>query len=179
MLCVAQWVPRKGILDLVRAWMMEDRSGAVLDLVGETEADGGYAARVRDAAAGEPSIRVHGTVDEATLAGLYASADLFALPSRYEGYGIVYAEAISFGLPVVACPAGPVPEVVGNEAALLVPPGDAGALSEALARLLRDANLRESMSAAALRRAASLPRWRETVEGFLKVLREVVREREG
>jgi glycosyltransferase involved in cell wall biosynthesis len=158
---------------------MEDRSGAVLDLVGETNADAGYAARVREAAAGEPSIRVHGTVDEATLAGLYACASLFALPSRYEGYGIVFAEALSFGLPVVACAAGPVPEVVGKEAALLVPPGDTEALSYALDRLLRDAGLREKMAAAALRRAAGLPRWGETVEGFLRVLREVVRERRG
>ena len=178
-LCVAQWLPRKGVLDLVRAWTMEDRSGAVLDLVGETDADAGYAARVRGAAAGEPSIRVHGTVDEATLAGFYTSAGLFALPSRYEGYGIVFAEALSFGLPVVACAADPVPEVVGSEAALLVPPGDEAALSHALGRLLRDTGLREKMAAAALRRAASLPRWRETTAGFLKVLREVVREWRG
>ncbi|MBA3585592.1 MAG: glycosyltransferase [Gemmatimonadetes bacterium] len=96
---------------------------------------------------------------------------------RYEGYGIVYAEALSFGLPVVACAVGPVPEVVGGEAALLVPPGDMDALSGALGRLLSDAGLREKMSAAALRRAAGLPLWRETVEGFLGVLRDVVEER--
>ncbi len=121
-LCVAQWIPRKGVLDLVRAWRAEERPGAVLDLVGETGTDGGYAAEVLEAASGDPSIIVRGPVDDATLAGLYASADLFALPSRYEGYGIVYAEALSFGLPVVACAVGPVPDVVGAEAALLVPP---------------------------------------------------------
>jgi len=176
-LCVAQWIPRKGVLDLVRAWKTEDRSGAVLDLVGETDADAGYAAKVREAASEDPSILVRGPVDDATLAGLYASADVFALPSRYEGYGIVYAEALSFGLPVVACAVGPVPEVVGGEAALLVLPGDTDALSGALGRLLSDAGLREKMSAAALRRAAGLPLWRETVEGFLGVLRDVVEER--
>ena len=177
-LCVAQWIPRKGVLDLVRAWRAAGgRGGAVLDLVGETGADASYAARVRDAAAGDPSITVHGPVDDATLAGLYASADLFALPSRYEGYGIVYAEALSFGLPVVACPVGPVPEVVGEEAALLVPPGDVEALSGALDRLLSDAGLRTVMSAAGLRRASGLPRWGDTVEGFLGVLRDVVAER--
>ena len=178
-LCVGQWIPRKGILDLVRAWRTADRSGAVLDLVGETHADAGYAARVLEAASGDPSVLVHGSVDDATLAGLYASAGLFALPSRYEGYGIVYAEALSFGLPIVACPVGPVPDLVGDEAALLVPPGDKDALSGALARLLSDAGLREKMSAAARRRAAGLPRWRETVEGFLGVLRGVVEERGG
>ena len=178
-LCVAQWIPRKGVLDLVRAWKTEDRSGAVLDLVGETDADAGYAAKVREAASEDPSILVRGPVDDATLAGLYASADVFALPSRYEGYGIVYAEALSFGLPIIACAVGPVPEVVGGEAALLVPPGDTEALSGALGRLLSDAGLREKMSAAALRRAAGLPRWRQTVGGFLRVLRDVVEGRGG
>ena len=177
-LCVAQWIPRKGILDLVRAWRTEERPGAVLDIVGETHADEGYAAEVLKAASEDPSILVHGRVDDATLAGLYASADLFALPSRYEGYGIVYAEALSFGLPIVACAVGPVPEVVGEEAALLVPPGDTDALSGALGRLLSDVGLRQRMSAAALRRAASLPRWRQTVEGFLRVLRDAVGGRE-
>ena len=171
-LSVAQWIPRKGVLDLVRAWRAEERPGAVLDLVGDTGADEGYAAEVLEAASGDPSIIVRGPVDDATLAGLYASADLFALPSRYEGYGIVYAEALSFGLPVVACAVGPVPEVVGAEAAMLVPPGDTDALSGALGRLLSDAGLREKMSAAALRRAVGLPRWQETVEGFLEVLRD-------
>ena len=173
-LCVAQWIPRKGVLDLVRAWRAEERSGAVLDLVGETDADADYAAEILVAASEDPSVIGRGPVDDATLAGLYASADLFALPSRYEGYGIVYAEALSFGLPVVACDVGPVPEVTGRDAALLVPPGDTGALSGALGRLLSDAGLRQKMSAAALRRAASLPRWRETVEGFLRVLRDAV-----
>ena len=169
-LCVAQWIPRKGVLAVVRAWSAEERPGAVLDLVGDTDADPGYAAKVLEAASEDPSIIVLGPVSDAELAGLYASADLFALPSRYEGYGIVYAEALSFGLPVVACAVGPVPEVVGGEAALLVPPGDTDALSGALGRLLSDAGLRQKMSAAALRRAASLPRWRDTVGGFLDVL---------
>jgi glycosyltransferase involved in cell wall biosynthesis len=169
-LCVAQWIPRKGVLDLVRAWRAEEGPGAVLDLVGETDADAGYAAEILEAASEDPSVIVRGPVEDETLAGLYASADLFALPSRYEGYGIVYAEALSFGLPVVACDVGPVPEVTGREAALLVPPGDTDALSGALGRLLSDTGLRQKMSVAAPRRAASLPRWRETVEGFLRVL---------
>ena len=173
-LCVAQWIPRKGVLDLVRAWSAEERPGAVLDLVGDTDADPGYVAKVLEAASQDPSVIVRGPVSDAELAGLYASADLFALPSRYEGYGIVYAEALSFGLPVVACAVGPVPEVVGAEAALLVPPGDTDALSGALGRILSGADLRQKMSAAALRRAASLPRWRDTVRGFSGVLRAVV-----
>ena len=177
-LCVGQWIPRKGILDLVRAWKMAGRLRVVLDLVGETDADPPYKSRVTKAVAGDPSILTHGPVGNAALAALYASADAFALPSRYEGYGIVFAEAISRGLPVVACRVGPVPDLVG-EAALLVPPADAPALSGALGRILSDAGLRKKMSAAATRRAADLPRWSDTVEGFLKVLREAVEERRG
>jgi glycosyltransferase involved in cell wall biosynthesis len=178
-LCVAQWIPRKGILDLVRAWTLHERSGAVLELVGETDADPVYAASVRGAIADTPegSITVSGAVDDATLAVAYATADLFVLPSRFEGYGVVYAEALAHGLPVIACNVGPVPEVVGEEAALLVPPGDVEALCGALDLLLNDAGLRDRMSVAARRRARDLPRWEDTAAGFLRVLRELVTER--
>jgi glycosyltransferase involved in cell wall biosynthesis len=177
-LCVAQWIPRKGILDLVRAWTLHERPGATLELVGETDADPDYAASVRTTitAAPEASIIVRGAVDDAALGAAYAAAGLFALPSRYEGYGVVYAEALAHGLPVVACNVGPVPELVGKEAALLVPPGDVEALSGALDLLLQDGILRERMSAAARRRARELPRWVDTASGFLRVLIDVVRE---
>jgi len=177
-LCVAQWIPRKGILDLVHAWTLHERPGATLELVGETDADSAYAASVRAAiaAAPEASIIVSGPVDDATLEAAYATADLFVLPSRYEGYGVVYAEALAHGLPVVACNVGPVPELVGEEAALLVAPGDVEALSGTLDLLLRDAVRRDRMSAAARRRAREIPRWVDTAAGFLRVLRDVVAE---
>lgn len=173
-LCVAQWIPRKGVLELVGAWTRRERPGAALELIGETDADPDYAPRVRAAAAPDASITARGAVDDATLSAAYAASDLFALPSRYEGYGMVYAEALSFGLPIVACEVGPVPELVGREAALLVPPGNPEALDAALDLVLGDADLRGRMSEAARRRAARLPRWEETVAGFYEVLRIVV-----
>jgi glycosyltransferase involved in cell wall biosynthesis len=178
-LCVAQWIPRKGILDLVQAWALHERPEASLELVGETDADPVYAASVNAAVADAPdaSVIVSGPVDDATLGDAYAAADLFVLPSRYEGYGVVYAEALAHGLPVIACDVGPVPELVGEEAALLVPPGDVQALSGALDLLLKDAALRDRMSAAARHRAGELPRWEDTAAGFLRVLDEAVAER--
>jgi glycosyltransferase involved in cell wall biosynthesis len=171
-LSVAQWIPRKEILTLVQAWTMRERKDAVLELVGETDADSGYAARVRAAIEAGPqsSIIVSGCVDDASLGASYAAADLFVLPSRYEGYGIVYAEALAFGLPIIACDAGPVPDLVGQEAAILIRSDDKHALSTALDLLLGDPQLRASMSAAATRRATRLPRWEDTVAGFEQVL---------
>jgi glycosyltransferase involved in cell wall biosynthesis len=171
-LCVAQWIPRKEILTLVEAWTLNERPGAVLQLVGETDADREYATRVRTAidAAPSGSIVVSGRVDDAALAGAYAAADVFVLVSRYEGYGIVYAEALARGLPIIACNIGPVPELVGRGAAILIHPDDRVALSAALDLLLGDAALRATMSRAALRRASSLRRWEDTVAAFEAVL---------
>jgi glycosyltransferase involved in cell wall biosynthesis len=173
-LCVAQWVPRKGILTLVEAWKRLEPAGAELVLAGEPDADPEYAAAVRAAIGEDAGVRVAGAVPDAELESLYAAADLFVLPSRYEGYGMVYAEALSCGLPVVACEVGPVPELVGP-AGLLVPPDDPAALAAALERLLNGPELRRRLAEDARRRVAELPRWGDTVAGFLAVLREVGR----
>ncbi len=175
-LCVAQWIERKGILDLIEAWTLPGRRDAVLELIGETDANPAYALLVKAAidAATRGSIVVPGRVDDASLGAAYASADLFVLPSRYEGYGIVYAEALASGLPIIACDAGPVPDLVGREAAILIRPGDKYALSAALDVLLGDPELRARMSAAASRRASRLPRWEDTVTAFESVLRVAV-----
>ncbi|MGB3635088.1 MAG: glycosyltransferase family 4 protein [Rubrobacteraceae bacterium] len=178
-LCVAQWIPRKDIIALVEAWTLRERQGTTLELIGETDADLEYAASVWSAieAASGHSIRVAGTVDDAALRGAYATADFFVLPSQYEGYGVVYAEALANGLPVIACEVGPVPELVGKAAARLVPPGDVATLDRALTLLLENPDLRARMSAAAYRRAEELPRWNETIEGFHEVLLAAVGER--
>lgn len=177
-LCVAQWMPRKNILGLVRAWRLlnDFGHGSTLELVGETDADTAYAARVREAISGAEDIIVRGPVGEEELRRAYAGASVFALPSLYEGYGMVYAEAMSHGLPVLAPDTGPVPGIIGD-AGLLVDPGDESGISEALLALISDPDLRRDLSRKALRRAALLPAWGDTVDGFLAALQAVVAER--
>jgi glycosyltransferase involved in cell wall biosynthesis len=177
-LCVAQWIPRKNILGLVRAWRSLEGSGhgAKLELVGETDADTVYATRVREAISGAEDITVRGPVGEEELHHAYAEASVFALPSLYEGYGMVYAEALSHGLPVLAPDAGPVPEMIWD-AGMLVDPGDETGISEALLALISDADLRRDFSRKAISRAASLPAWDDTVDGFLAALQAAVTER--
>lgn len=178
-LCVAQWIERKGVRELAEAWAATARPGWRLELVGETSADAGYTAEVRGALAQAPagSAIVRGPLSDAELAAAYAGAAIFAMPSRYEGYGIAYAEALAHGLPVVACAVGPVPALVGPAAGLLVPPGDPAALAAALGRLMDDGALRARMAAAARARAAELPTWERTAALFLRAVEEAVAAR--
>ena len=76
------------------------------------------------------------------VASLLQEIDVLALPSLWEGFGLVLLEAMAAGRPVVASAVGPIPEVVvDGETGLLVPPGDSGALAEALVLVLQDGAL--------------------------------------
>jgi glycosyltransferase involved in cell wall biosynthesis len=113
-------------------------------------------------------IRLLGAVSSDELASLYASCDLFVLPSRFEGYGMAFAEAIAHGVPVVGTTAGAIPETVPHAAGVLVPPDDAEALATALRRLIENRGERERLAVAA--RAAAFPSWREQAVLFAHVL---------
>jgi glycosyltransferase involved in cell wall biosynthesis len=179
-LMVAHWTPRKGVLDVLRALELTSRE-ITLDLVGDPDRDPSYARRVRGALrrpvlAGR--VRVHGRAPSERLAALYELADALVSASTHEGYGMVLAEAVAAGLPIVATRVGAVPEVVreGREAEL-VAPGDPGALARALERLLSDPAERCRRAGLARERAASLPRWQESCARFADVLETVIGER--
>jgi glycosyltransferase involved in cell wall biosynthesis len=98
---------------------------------------------------GSSSVRSLGHVPDEQLAGLYAGAQCFVLPSLYEGFGLPCIEAMACGTPVVASNAGALPETCGD-AALLVDPHDPAAIADAVERAIGDERLR----AAGLQRAA-------------------------
>jgi len=107
-------------------------------------------------------IALVGGVSEEDAAGLYGWADIFAMASVYEGYGMVFSEALMFGLPIVATTGGAIPEVVPPEAGILVPPGNADAFAEALRLLVSDEELRASMAAGSRDAGLKLTDWTYT-----------------
>ena len=95
------------------------------------------------------SVKFEGRVDDDTLQDAYARCNIFVAPSRFESFGLVFLEAMREGKPVIGCTAGGMPEVVSGEInGLLVEPGNAGALTEAILRLVQDAPLRAKMGEA-------------------------------
>ncbi|MBL7063999.1 MAG: glycosyltransferase family 4 protein [Anaerolineae bacterium] len=110
-------------------------------------------------------VRILGFVDEADLPALYRHAALFAFPSLYEGFGLPVLEAMACGIPVVCSDVSSLPEVAGD-AALLVDPLDTGALAQAMARVLEDADLCRGMIARGLAQATRFT-WEQAARQLL------------
>lgn len=120
-----------------------------------------------------PRMEIRGAVTDPALREAYAGADIFVLPSRYEGYGMVFDEAMMRGLPVIACAAGAAPDVVPQAAGALVPVDDAASLAAALRAMLEDGNKRTQMGAAARAHALTLPGWAQTWTTIRKVMEAI------
>lgn len=171
-LAVANWSATKGIATLVSAVAHVPKLR--LDLVGDT-GTGPYRDRVLALIASHglgDRVVIHGSVDERSLARRYAAADVFALPTEREGYGIVFAEALMHGLPVVAADI-PVVRVIVGDAGLFVPPRRVRPLAAAL-RLMTDAWLRRRLARAARIRARALPRWSSSQTRFGALVRREI-----
>lgn len=177
-LCVANWLPRKGIMELLEAVAGLPDEMVTLHLVGETATPGTYAARVRRRLA-QPDLRgrvvVHGVIPAPSVAGLYRHADVFVLPSFEEPYGTVWGEAMAAGLPVLGWRAGNLPFLADHEReGLLAPVGDVPALRRALQRVALEPDQRAAMGRAARERAASRPTWDQTAELFFTAVARVL-----
>ena len=115
---------------------------------------GGSRAHIRREASID-GLRPLGYVEDEYLPGLYAGAQAFVLPSRYEGFGLPCIEAMACGTPVVAAARGALPEVCGP-AALLVDPDDPDAVADAVVRAATEDGLRAQLCESGLGRAAEL-----------------------
>ena len=124
-------------------------------------------------------IQKHGLEDRVTLAGkvvpatldrYYESTDLFVSASLFEGYGMVLAEAMARGLPMVLAAGGAAAETAGEAAALHVEAGNVAELTTALRRALTDKKLRDRLADAAWEAGRTLPTWHETARRIAAVI---------
>jgi glycosyltransferase involved in cell wall biosynthesis len=167
LLCVAALAPHKGQDVLVEALAAVADLDWSCRLVGPLERDPGFVAKLQAAATAaglDHRLEFAGPSTGSELDLVYAGSDLLVLPSRGETYGMVVADALAHGLPVLVSDVGGVREAIGgSDAALLVPPDDVHALAAALRRWLTDPELRSTRRRAAVERRASLPGWPDTV----------------
>ncbi|WP_322409811.1 glycosyltransferase family 4 protein [Microbacterium invictum] len=169
--------PRKGHDVLLRALARLTDLDWRAEIVG-TPWDEEYAAalpRLRDDLGLAERVHLAGGIGDAALDKLWAQASVFALATRYEGYGLVFDEALAWGLPIVSCRTGAVPETVPADAGMLVPPGDPEAFAAALRSVLADHDQRERMTRAARAAGAALPSWLDTARTAQRVLDSVTR----
>jgi glycosyltransferase involved in cell wall biosynthesis len=176
LLCVASVIPRKGHETLIRALAtLRDRPWH-LTCVGSVDRDRPTSDRVR------ALVREHDLSDRVTFTGdlrppelgvEYDRADVFVLPTFYEGYGMVVAEALARGLPVVATATGGIRDLVADEAGILVPSGDVLALAGALADVVGDATLRSKLASGARRVRDRLPTWDDAATRMSAALESV------
>jgi len=169
LLCIATVTPRKGHTLLVDALArLRERRPALawrLDLIGSLERAPDTVRTLREAIGAhrlDDVITLHGEQDDATIAAGYARADAFVLASWHEGYGMVLAEALARGLPIVATRGGATVDTVPGDAGLLVDTGDVSGLSDALETLLGDPARRRALRAGARAARGRLPRWIDT-----------------
>ncbi|HET7464277.1 MAG TPA: glycosyltransferase family 4 protein [Longimicrobium sp.] len=160
---------RKGGAELLRAWRAARFGDAArLTVVTESPLPGGL----------PPGVEARRGVRAYTPEwfGLWRAADLFVLPTRGEAFGMVFQEAAAAGLPAIGTAINAIPEIViDGETGLLVPPGDVGALADALRALVASPGRRREMGAAARRRieeVASVERYGERLAGLLRAAAE-------
>ncbi|MAX32680.1 MAG: glycosyl transferase family 1 [Halomonadaceae bacterium] len=175
LLCVASLTPRKGYEVLIEALSELSDLNWQCDCIGGLELDPGHASRVEamiEAKGLGERVCLLGTRSPEALSSYYAEADLFVLPSYYEGYGMVVTEALACGLPVITTTGGALRHTLPKGAGMAVEPGDAKALATALRRWFEDGELRAQLSRGAVEARRQQQDWNSAAEAFAAALGE-------
>ena len=173
-------VPMKGLVPLLEAVAKVRTERAVELVVVGRPREGSIIPATIERLGLEGAVEFVGGVGHDRIVELYAEAEAAVVPSLYEGFSLPAIEAMACGVPLVATTGGALPEVVGrhDETALLVPPGDSGALAAAISRLLDDPALRTRIGAAGRARVFERYTWAATAAGTVAQYRAALQAAE-
>src|SRR5712691_1286409 len=166
-------VPMKGLVPLLEAVAKVRTERPVELVVVGRPREGSIIPATIERLGLEEAVEFVGGVDHDRIVELYAQAEAAVVPSLYEGFSLPAIEAMACGVPLVATTGGALPEGVGrhDDTALLVPPGDPGALAAAISRLLDDPALRSRIGSAGRARVFERYTWAATAEGTVEQYR--------
>lgn len=171
-------IHRKGLHLLLEA-IRPMPVGLCVEVVGSLNVEPRYAEKMEEYVRAnhlDSMVTFHGPLDSEPLAAQLRQAHLLAVPSSYEGFGIVYLEGMCFGLPAIGSTAGAAGEII-NEGVngWLVEPGDVDSLGSHLTRLNKDREMLSRMGLAARQRYIIQPKWTETAGRIREFLLERVK----
>ncbi|MCX7310898.1 MAG: glycosyltransferase family 4 protein [Alphaproteobacteria bacterium] len=167
LLAVGSVVPRKGYDVLIQALTPLAGRAWRLTIAGDRTRDEAAAMQLDAEIVGSGlvgQIEVLGALPADRIDALYAASDVFVLPSRFEGYGMAFAEALAYGLPVVGTTAGAIPDTVPPNAGVLIEPNDIKALTRTLRMLIDNPKERLWFAAGAREAGAALPTWQDSAK---------------
>ena len=175
-LCVANYIPRKGTIHLIEALAQIERQDFTLDLVGNRKNNSSYYNQLKNAVEKlklTEFVVFHDGSDQENIKHLYSCADIFILPSFKETFGIVFLEAMHYGLPIITTNVSAIPELVEEgKNGLLVSPGDSQALAKAITKLMANPNLIKQMGEAGRKKVATSYYWEQTCSQFFSIIQE-------
>lgn len=178
-LFVGSVIPRKELHTLIRALSRLSSRDWRLDIVGSFKVDRSYSRLVMKLIQEKglsDSISILGSLEPSELVGRYMENHVLAVPSSYEGFGIVYLEAMGFGMPSIASRVGAAHEIVTQGASgFLVNPGDVDDIQGRLENLISDRSKLAQMGVAALHRYSVHPTWEQSAQKALEFIKEMVR----
>ncbi len=179
-LFVGNVVPRKNVHRLIKAVYRLKNPSVQLDIAGSITSNRDYVRRIGRLTADlgvEQQVRMRGRVSDSELASAFKACDLVVVPSSYEGLGIVYLEAMSYGKPVIATSKGGATDIIDDEKnGYLIDPGDLDQLTFRLKQLVDDPELRRAMGKRGRKRALNHPVWEESMSRVRRYLLKLVEE---
>lgn len=176
LLSVGAVIPRKAFHILVEALQPLKSLSWTLSIAGDVTRDAPAFAHLQEVICRcslQDRVHVLGSVSDLELQNLYATSDVFVLASLYEGYGMVFAEAMANGLPIVATTGGATADTVPTQAGVLVEPGHVAGLSDAIRSLVENDDYRMVLAQGARSAAQHQPTWEESVQKFDRLLTEL------